>query len=111
MTPPRRTWFAKFRDAFRGLALGIRGQSSFVVHTAAAISVAVLGAILQVSLVEACLLALAVAGVMAAELFNTALERLADAVDTAEYVVIVLGEAVGFVADVLQQLAGRRSGG
>jgi diacylglycerol kinase len=82
MTPPRRTWSAKFRDAFRGLALGIRGQSSFVVHTAAAIGVAVLAIALRVSLVEACLLALAVAGVMAAELFNSAIERLADAVDT-----------------------------
>jgi diacylglycerol kinase len=82
MTPPRRTWYAKFRDAARGLALGIRGQSSFVVHAVAAILVALAGIALQVSLVEACLLALAVAGVMAAELFNTALERLADAVDT-----------------------------
>jgi diacylglycerol kinase (ATP) len=82
MTPPRRTWYAKFRDAFQGLAFGIRGQSSFVVHTAAAIAVAIFAVALQVSLVEASLLALAVAGVMAAELFNTALERLADAVDT-----------------------------
>lgn len=82
MTPPRRSWYAKFRDAFRGLALGVRGQSSFAVHAAAAIAVAVLAALLRVTFVEACLLALAVAGVMAAELFNTALERLADAVDT-----------------------------
>src|SRR5438046_547561 len=29
---PRRSWQDKFRDAFRGLKLGIRGHSSFSVH-------------------------------------------------------------------------------
>jgi diacylglycerol kinase (ATP) len=79
--PPRRTWFAKFRDAFRGLATGMRDQSSFFVHVAAAVLVAIAAAVLRVSLLEACVLALCVAAVLAAELFNTAIERLAREID------------------------------
>jgi diacylglycerol kinase len=79
--PPRRTWPAKFRDAFRGLRTGMRDQSSFIVHVAAAVLVAVTAAILRVSLLEGCLLALCIAAVLAAELFNTAIERLAREVD------------------------------
>ena len=60
----------------------LRTASSVATLVAAALAVAVLAVVFRVSLVEACLLALAVAGVMAAELFNSAIERLADAVDT-----------------------------
>jgi undecaprenol kinase len=77
----RRTWYQKFRDAFRGLRVGIRGQSSFAVHVIMALAVGVVAALLRVSLIEACLLGLCIVAVLAAELFNTAIERLADAVD------------------------------
>ena len=76
-----RSWPDKFRDAFRGLWLAVRGERSFVVHLPMAAAVAVLAAVLRVSLVEACLLGLCVAIVLAAELFNTALERLSRAID------------------------------
>jgi diacylglycerol kinase len=77
-----RTWRQKFRDAFRGAKRGVRGQSSFFVHLFAAAAVVVAALALQVSLVEWCLLGLCVAGVLAAEMLNSALERLARAVDS-----------------------------
>jgi diacylglycerol kinase (ATP) len=72
-----RSWLAKFRDAFRGLALAAGSERSFAVHLPMAAAVLATGVLLRVSLVEACLLALCVTSVLAAELFNTAVERLA----------------------------------
>lgn len=77
---PRRTWLSKFRDAFRGWALAVRGQSSFAVHLVVAAAVVAVAAALRVSLVEWCLLGLCIVAVLAAELFNTAIEYLAKAV-------------------------------
>ena len=76
-TLDRRTWKAKFADAFRGMAVGIRGQSSFAVHLAVAIAVVTGAIVLEVTAGEWCLLVLCIAVVLAAEMFNTALERLA----------------------------------
>jgi diacylglycerol kinase len=78
--PRRRTWHDKFRDALRGCRRGIRGQSSFFVHFFAAAAVVAAGVALEVDLVQWCLLALCIAGVLAAEMFNSALEHLARAV-------------------------------
>jgi diacylglycerol kinase len=72
-----RSWFNKFRSAFRGLWLAVRSERSFVVHLPMAAAVAIAAAALQVSLVEACLLLLAATLVLAAEVFNTAIEFLA----------------------------------
>ena len=83
MSPPptNRGWIKKFADAFSGLAVGVRGQSSFYVHffmTAAVIAVA---AYVRVTTIEWCLLALCITLVLTAEMFNSALEYLARAVD------------------------------
>jgi diacylglycerol kinase len=79
--PPReRTWSRKFSDAFRGLRRAVRSQSSFAVHLAAALAVVAAAAILGMSVVEWCLLAAAIGGVLAAEIFNTSIESLARAV-------------------------------
>jgi diacylglycerol kinase len=72
-----RSWLRKFRDAFRGLALAFGSERSFRVHLPMAVAVLIAGMALRVSLVEACLLGLCVTIVLAAEAFNTALERLA----------------------------------
>jgi diacylglycerol kinase len=77
-------WSAKFRCAFRGLGLGLREQSSFRVHAAAAVAVTIAGTLLRVSLTEWCLLVLCITIVMVAEMFNTALEWMARAVDRRE---------------------------
>ncbi|MGA0040188.1 MAG: diacylglycerol kinase [Pirellulales bacterium] len=74
---PPRSWTAKFRDAFRGVSRAIRSQSSFSVHLPAAAAVVVVAAVLNVSLVGWCLLVAAIGMVLAAEIFNTAIESLA----------------------------------
>ncbi|HJN12348.1 MAG: diacylglycerol kinase family protein [Pirellulaceae bacterium] len=81
-TPTRkRAWADKFRDAFRGVRLGVSGQSSFLVHGVAAALVLFAGAVLRVSQIEWCLLTLCIANVLAAEMFNSALELSAKAID------------------------------
>jgi diacylglycerol kinase len=75
-----RSWVAKFRCAFRGAELGIRGQSSFFVHLFAAAAVVVAGIALQVTRLEWCLLLLCIAGVLTCEMFNSALEATARAI-------------------------------
>jgi diacylglycerol kinase len=78
---PDRGWREKFRDAFRGVALGVHDQSSFRVHFAAAVLVLIAAALLKLDRTHGCLLILAITGVLVAEMFNTALEHLAKAVD------------------------------
>jgi len=75
-----RSWPEKFRNAFHGLKEGIRGQSSFFVHFFAAAVVIMTAAILRMKLTEWCLLLLCITIVLAAEMFNSALESLAKAV-------------------------------
>ena len=75
----RRPWTRKFADAFRGLSRAVRSQSSFLVHILVAAAVVVLAAVLGVSAAEWCLLAGAIAAVLAAEVFNSAVEALARA--------------------------------
>jgi diacylglycerol kinase len=75
-----RSWVRKFRDAFRGAAVGIRGQKSFVVHLLAAAAVIAGGFLLRVSLVEWLVLLLCITLVLGAEMFNSALESMAKAV-------------------------------
>lgn len=74
---PRGGWGFKFACAWRGLKSGIRGHSSFQVHFLVVALVIAAGIALRVSRVDWCLLALCIAGVLAAELFNSALEELA----------------------------------
>jgi len=77
----KRTWSAKFRDAFRGFREGIWGQHSFFVHFSLAGLVIATAAALQIDhRLEWCLLLLCIAGVLTAEMFNSALESLAKAI-------------------------------
>ena len=78
---PNQSWAAKFRDAFRGVGLAIRGHRSFAVHLPAAAVVVWLGFQFQVGLVEWGLLILSITTVLVAEMFNSALESLAKAID------------------------------
>jgi diacylglycerol kinase len=74
------SWAQKFRLACRGLKAGIHGQSSFFVHFFLAAAVLATAAVLGVSRAEWCLLLLCISGVLAAEMFNSALEAMARAV-------------------------------
>ena len=74
--PGRRLWRHKFRDALKGLKLGIRGQSSFFVHFFFAALVIAAAIVLRCPVEQWCLLILCIGVVLAAELFNSALETL-----------------------------------
>jgi diacylglycerol kinase len=82
--PPLRTWRAKFADAFRGLGQGMRGQNSFAVHIGCAAAVVVAAAVLGLAWNQWSLLLLCIALVLAAEMFNSALEAMARAI-TAQF--------------------------
>jgi len=79
----RRAWRAKFREAFRGIKLGIRGHSSFFVHFFVAALVIAVAAALQCTLLEWSMLLICVGFVLTAELFNSALETLFHGLDSA----------------------------
>jgi diacylglycerol kinase len=83
--PParRRCWRDKFRVAFRGLKLGVRGHSSFSVHfffTALVIAAAI---VLRCDPLEWCLLLGCIGFVLTAELINSAVETLFRGLDEA----------------------------
>lgn len=79
--PPRRSWPRKFRAAGRAMAAALRSQSSFHVHLVVAALVVLAASLMRVDRLEWCLLALCITTVLAAEMFNTAIEILARAVD------------------------------
>jgi diacylglycerol kinase len=73
-------WSGKFARAARGAGWALGAERNFAVHVPAALAVSVLAALVRVRLAEWCLLVLCIAMVLSAELFNTAVERLARAV-------------------------------
>ena len=79
-----RTWKQKFGHAFRGLRQGVRGSSSFAAHFAATAAVLAAAAALRMDAVQWCLVLLCIGGVLAAELFNSALESMARAITAEE---------------------------
>lgn len=83
--PPRpktaRRWRDKFREAARGVKLGVRGHSSFSVHFFFAALVVTAAAVLEFNWVEWSLILGCVGAVIAAELFNSAIETLFHGLD------------------------------
>src|SRR5437016_6419257 len=75
-TKPRRSWRAKFREAFRGLKFGVRGHSSFFVHFFFAALVIATAIALRCDLLDWCILLGCIGMVFTAELFNSAIETI-----------------------------------
>jgi diacylglycerol kinase len=75
-TKRRRPWRDKFREAARGVKLGVRGHSSFSVHAFFAALALAAAAVLGFDAAEWCVVLLCVGGVMTAELVNSAIETL-----------------------------------
>lgn len=69
-----------FGYAFKGLAYAFRSQLNFKLHCVATALVVALGLYVQLSVAEWLWISLAIALVLAAELFNTAIEVLVDLV-------------------------------
>jgi diacylglycerol kinase (ATP) len=117
---PGASWPRKFAVAARGVGEAVRRERSFAVHLVAAAGVVAVAAVRGAGLVEWSLLVLCIAIVLAAELFNTALEHLARAItpddhddiraalDTASGAVLIaaIGAAVVGVLVLVAPLAG-----
>ncbi len=103
-TGHKRTWVSKFADAFRGVWHGVAGESSFLIHGLAAAVVVTFAGALRVAPGEWCLLALCITGVLVAELFNSALESMAKAVD--EHHNPALGSALDIASGAVLVAAG-----
>jgi diacylglycerol kinase len=80
---PRQTWRRKFAVAFRGIKLGVRGNSSFFVHIFFTALVVATAVVLRCDLLEWCVLLGCIGLVMTAELFNSAIETLFRGLDEA----------------------------
>lgn len=78
-------WQRKFACAARGIVAGVRGQGSFYIHLPTAAVVCLIAAWLRVSNAEWLALILCITIVLAAELFNSAIEHLARAVTRDEH--------------------------
>ena len=76
-----RRWIDKFREAFHGIGLAFRHESSFRVHVLVAATVVVLATVLRCDAVEWAVLVLCIGVVLAAEAFNTSIETLFHALD------------------------------
>lgn len=73
-------WIDKFLNATRGIVQGAWGQRSFFVHGVAAIAVVIAGVIANLDVDHWCLLTLCIGIVLAAEMFNSALESICRAI-------------------------------
>lgn len=73
---PTRRWRDKFAEAFRGLRVGVRGQSSFFAHLFFAALAVAAAAVLRCGPIEWCLIVGCVGFVFTTELLNTAIETL-----------------------------------
>ena len=72
--------FKSFKFAFKGLRLAIRDEHNFKVHPFAAALVITLGFYFGITTAEWLWAVVAIAMVMTAELFNSAIEKLVDLV-------------------------------
>lgn len=73
-------WSLKFRNAFRGLRVGIWGQSSFYAHFVITGLVFLVASVVRVNSIEWCILLLCIGLVLTAELVNSSIECLAKAI-------------------------------
>jgi diacylglycerol kinase (ATP) len=86
--PPKFSIHARgqsFSHAFRGLRFMLRTQHNAWIHAVATIAVCILGAGLQISRIEWCLVIMCMMAVWTAEAFNTALECLTDLVSPGQH--------------------------
>jgi diacylglycerol kinase len=97
--PNKRTWAAKFADAFRGIGRAARQERCLQVHLAVTAAVLAAAAALRVGWLEWTILLLCIMVVLAAELGNSALEELARALGSEynQHIRAALDMAAGMV--------------
>lgn len=84
--------FKSFDYAFQGIGFAFRTQVNFRIHVGVSMAVIVLGLWLQVSAIEWAILVVTMMIVLAAELFNTALEAALDRVSTDHHPLAKVGK-------------------
>jgi diacylglycerol kinase (ATP) len=94
-----------FQHAFRGLFWLVTGEHNAWIHAVTTLLVILSGTILDISLTEWALLALAIAAVWTAEALNAAIERLGDAISEAPHPLVGAAKDLG-AAGVLASAAG-----
>ncbi len=86
--------FKSFGYAFKGIVSLFRYENNAKVHLIAGILAVAAAFYLEFSLIEWCILVIQIALVMAAEAFNTAIEKLCDAISPQKH------PAIGTVKDI-----------
>jgi diacylglycerol kinase len=76
-----RRWRDKFREAIRGVKLGVRGHSSFFVHFFFAALAIAAALVLRCDIVEWCLVIGSIGFVVTVELLNSAIETMFHGLD------------------------------
>ena len=71
---------ASYRYAFRGIRIAFRSENNMVIHLAAAVGVLIVNYILDVTSTEWLITLMLIGLAWMAEIFNTAVEKLADRV-------------------------------
>ena len=94
-----------FRHAIAGLRSLVAEEHNARVHLAATLAVIVAAAVLEVSRVEAGLLALAIGGVWTAELLNTAIEAVVDLVSPDRHPLAKTAKDAGAAAVLVASVA------
>lgn len=83
-----------FRYAFTGVFMLVKGGNNMMIHLLTAFLVIILSFILQLSYYEWCLIVFCIGFVIAAEGFNTAIEKLVDKISPER------NEVAGLVKDI-----------
>ncbi len=83
-----------FLDALRGILLAFRTEKNLKIHLIFAILVVVLAFLLRCSLMEWTILLLCIGGVITAELFNSAVEKLCDFIHPEHH------KTIGLIKDI-----------
>ena len=88
-----------FKFAFRGIGYLFSHESNAKIHIAAAISVIIAGILFKLTAWEWCAVSFAIGGVLTAEAFNTAIEKICDKIspDIDPIIKIVKDVAAGAV--------------
>jgi undecaprenol kinase len=83
-----------YRNAINGIIVAVRSELHLKFHLVSAIIAVTAGIYFQISRIEWGLVAIAIGGVIIAELFNTAMELLCD------YLTLEHDERIGVVKDI-----------
>lgn len=108
--PRRHGPAASFGYAFAGLAAGWRTQPNFRIHLGLAAGVVVAGGLARLSAAGWAIVALAIGLVLAAELFNTALEAVVDLVSPEDHPLAKRAKDVAAGAVLVAALAAAAAG-